>query len=301
MESICSLISSGTELKIFRGTFDNSEPLDVNIKGMSDTAMSYPLSYGYSLVGKIVRCGSSKNDHLLGKHIFTFSPHSSHVICDLDSIHIIPEGISPKDAIFFPSVETALSIIHDAHIQMGERVAVFGQGLIGLLVTSILALNKYEMKTDDTGTLFGTVTAFDTLSYRLATASILGASEALLPQSAIQAGPFDVTIEVSGNGRALQTAIDCTSDHGRIVIASWYGSSNVPLQLGMDFHRSHKTLLATQVSEIPPKLSGLWSKRKFLFSYKIPPQKTIFIFIGLTQKGKLDDNFFSDHLYSYFF
>ena len=33
IESICSLISSGTELKIYRGTFDLSSSLDVNIKG----------------------------------------------------------------------------------------------------------------------------------------------------------------------------------------------------------------------------------------------------------------------------
>lgn len=261
--SICSLISSGTELKIFRGTFDNEEVLDVNIKGMSDTAMTYPLTYGYSLVGKIVRCGSPQNQHLIGKHVFTFSPHSSHLVCDLDSVHIVPDGISPEDAMFLPSVETALSILHDAHVRLGERVAVFGQGLIGLLVTSILSIHsKYEMKSDQTGQLFGTVTAFDTISDRLAAASALGASEALLPQSALEAGPFDVSIEVSGNGRALQSAIDCTSDHGRVIIGSWYGNSHVPLQLGMNFHRSHKTLLATQVSEIPPSLRGLWSKGK---------------------------------------
>lgn len=33
IDSICSLISSGTELKIYRGTFDLSSSLDVNIKG----------------------------------------------------------------------------------------------------------------------------------------------------------------------------------------------------------------------------------------------------------------------------
>ena len=262
VQSICSLISSGTELKIFRGTFDSSEPLDVNIKGMSDQAMAYPLSYGYSLVGKIIRTGSPQNEHLIGKHVFTFSPHSSRLRCDLDSVHIVPDGIPPEDAIFLPSVETALSIIHDAHVRMGERVAVFGQGLIGLLVTSILSLNKYEMKTDSANMLFGTVTAFDTISDRLAAASVLGASEALLPQSARHAGPFDVSIEVSGNGRALQSAIDCTRDHGRIIIGSWYGDSDVPLKLGMDFHRSHKKLIATQVSDIPPALRGLWSKGK---------------------------------------
>jgi len=270
IQSICSLISSGTELKIFRGTFDNTEPLDVNIKGMSDTAMAYPLTYGYSLVGKVIRCGSAGNKHLMGKHVFTFSPHSSRVIANIDSVHVVPDGIQPEDAIFLPSVETALSIIHDAHIRMGERVAIFGQGLIGLLVTSILSMNKEEMKADSQGLLFDTVTVFDTILDRLAIASKVGASEALLPSSAMSAGPFDATIEVSGNGRALQSAIDCTRDHGRIIIGSWYGNTDVPLSLGMDFHRSHKTLLATQVSEIPPALRGIWSKeRRFNLSWEL--------------------------------
>ena len=35
VESLCSLISSGTELKIYKGSFDSSSPLDVNIKGKS--------------------------------------------------------------------------------------------------------------------------------------------------------------------------------------------------------------------------------------------------------------------------
>jgi len=237
---------------------------------MSDTAMAYPLTYGYSLVGKVIRCGSAGNKHLMGKHVFTFSPHSSRVIANIDSVHVVPDGIQPEDAIFLPSVETALSIIHDAHIRMGERVAIFGQGLIGLLVTSILSMNKEEMKADSQGLLFDTVTVFDTILDRLAIASKVGASEALLPSSAMSAGPFDATIEVSGNGRALQSAIDCTRDHGRIIIGSWYGNTDVPLSLGMDFHRSHKTLLATQVSEIPPALRGIWSKeRRFNLSWEL--------------------------------
>jgi FMN phosphatase YigB (HAD superfamily) len=47
-----SLVSSGTELKIFRGMFDDAA-LDVNIKGMAEKRLSYPLSYGYSLVGHV--------------------------------------------------------------------------------------------------------------------------------------------------------------------------------------------------------------------------------------------------------
>jgi threonine dehydrogenase-like Zn-dependent dehydrogenase len=48
----------------------------------------------------------------------------------------------------------------------------------------------------------------------------------------------DVSIEVSGNERALQSAIDYTRNGGRIIVGSWYGNSDVTLKLGIDFHRS---------------------------------------------------------------
>jgi FMN phosphatase YigB (HAD superfamily) len=129
IESMYSLISSGTELKVFNGSFDSAS-LDVNIKGMMDKSMEYPLAYGYSLVGRVVACGSNVEDaqSLIGKLVFTFSPHSSRVIVDRDAIHIVPDGITAEDAVFFPSVETAVSLVHDANVRLGENVGVYGQG-----------------------------------------------------------------------------------------------------------------------------------------------------------------------------
>jgi threonine dehydrogenase-like Zn-dependent dehydrogenase len=265
VESICSLVSSGTELKVFNGKFEEAA-LDVNIKGMEDESMAYPLAYGYCLVGRVKRCGANvSSDEFEGKLVFAFAAHADRVIAHVNGIQVIPDGIAPEDAIFFPSVETALSIVHDAHVRHGENVAVFGQGLIGLLVTAILS------------TMGGstTVSAFDTFPNRLAASSVLGATQALLPldTSFQAAGPFDVSIEVSGNSRALQSAIDHTRSGGRIVIASWYGNDDVALKLGIDFHRSHKTLLTTQVSEIPATLAGLWNKqRRFGVTWELVKQ-----------------------------
>ncbi len=92
--------------------------------------MEYPLTYGYSLVGRVVACGSNVDDveSLMGRLVFTFSPHSSRVLVDRDAIQLVPDGISAEDAVFFPSIETALSLVHDANVRMGENVAVFGQG-----------------------------------------------------------------------------------------------------------------------------------------------------------------------------
>lgn len=267
--SVCSLISSGTELKIFNGNFDEAQ-LDVNIKGMEDASMAYPLAYGYSLVGEVTRCGSAvpDADELIGRLVFTFSPHSSHVVVDRGAIQLVPRGIIAEDAIFMPSVETALSLVHDAHVRVGECVAVFGQGLIGLLVTALLSLSTSAQSMPSAH--FGTITAFDTITDRLAASSKMGASQALFPAEASKAGPFDVSIEVSGNARALQSAIDNTSSGGRIIVGSWYGNSDVKLKLGIDFHRSHKTIKTSQVSEIPAELTALWSKeRRFRLAWEL--------------------------------
>ena len=262
------MISSGTELKIFKGLFDEAA-LDVNIKGMADEVMSYPLAYGYSLVGVVTRCGKdvADSESLLGKLVFTFSPHSSVTIVDRDALHIVPDGIRPEDAIFMPSVETALSIIHDAHIRPGEKVAIYGQGLIGLLVNQIAS--QQQVPSSDNGQ-FGTITVFDTISDRLAMASAMGASQALMPMDALAAGPYDVSIEVSGNFRALQSAIDFTRNGGRVIVGSWYGNTDINLKLGIDFHRSHKTIKTSQVSDIPAELSTMWSKdRRFALAWEL--------------------------------
>lgn len=149
-----------------------------------------------------------------------------------------------------PSVETALSIVHDAHTRCGERVAIFGQGLIGLLVTAILSLTS--------GPLKGTLTTVDLIPARLAASAMMGSHESLQPKDVALAQPFDVTIEVSGNGQALQTAIDTARTGGKVILGSWYGNTVIPLKLGIEFHRSQKTLVVSQVS-------SKWSSGDFLF------------------------------------
>ena len=271
IESICSLISSGTELKVFKGMFE-SAALDVNIKGMAEESMEYPLSYGYSLVGRVTACGADvqDSDTIIGKLVFVFAPHSSRVIVERGDIQLIPDGIEAEDAIFMPSVETALSLVHDAHVRLGENVAVYGQGLIGLLVTSILSMQL----TSAWPSQVGSITTFDTLDDRLKMSNMMGATSALHPSlataSASEIGGFDVSIEVSGNPKALQSAIDSTSNEGRVIVGSWYGNSEVTLKLGIDFHRSHKTIQTSQVSVIPCALTGLWDKeRRFTLTWEL--------------------------------
>ena len=51
LESVSSVVSTGTELKVFRGNFDEDAQLDTCFENMQDATMAFPLAYGYSLVG----------------------------------------------------------------------------------------------------------------------------------------------------------------------------------------------------------------------------------------------------------
>lgn len=249
----CSLVSTGTELKVFRGDLDSDEPADLTIDSLKEK-MTYPLRYGYSLVGEVVAVGDGVDKaDWLGKLVFSFSPHSSAAVIDVSSAMLVPDGIAPEDAVFLPSVETAVSFVQAARPNIGERVLVVGQGLIGMLTGAVMT----QLSNADT-------TIADVSEKRLAAASAFNSRAATwnptAPHSVVT--PFDLTVEVSGHPGGLQTAIDNTGSYGRVVIGSWYGEKPTQLKLGLKFHRSGIQLITSQVSYIPPELTGRWDKKR---------------------------------------
>eukprot|EP01062_Namystynia_karyoxenos_P052131 TRINITY_DN4141_c6_g1_i2.p1 TRINITY_DN4141_c6_g1~~TRINITY_DN4141_c6_g1_i2.p1 ORF type:complete len:1113 (+),score=311.98 TRINITY_DN4141_c6_g1_i2:71-3340(+) len=259
----CSLISSGTELKFWRGDFEaDPEPLDSAIAGMGG-AMRYPLEYGYSLCGEVSAVGAGVGVELLGQRVFAFHAHASRALAAADSVLRVPAGIAAEDAVYLPAVETALSIAHDAHPRYGESVLVVGQGLIGLLVTALLSRSGARE-----------VEAVEPDRARRAWATRLGATSARRPSApstsaAAASGGFDVTIDVTGRAAGLQLAIDSARRGGRVVAASWL-SGTVALELGTRFHRSQLTLVASQVSELPAAVRGTWDKeRRFAAAWDV--------------------------------
>lgn len=162
---------------------------------------------------------------------------------------------------FHCAQETAVSLAMAARPVLGERVGVVGQGLIGLLTAAAIH------------TLGVQLCVVDILEDRLAlAASLMSGIVTLNPKTRrddqSQALDLDVCVEVSGNMRGLQTAVDLTGDNGRIVLGSWYGEQPAPLKLGMRFHRSNMQLVASQVSHVPAALTGRWTKaRRFALTW----------------------------------
>jgi 2-desacetyl-2-hydroxyethyl bacteriochlorophyllide A dehydrogenase len=252
LHSLVSMVSSGTELLVYRGQLDFSDqPLDASIPGMDAAPPAYPMEYGYSLVGTVTAVGAGVPLSLVGQTVFAFAPHASQAVIDASCVQRIPPDLEsrPADAAFLAAAETAISIAHDAHPRLGETAAVFGAGVIGLLTASALM------------SAGAAVSVFDPRPDRLGVALALGACRAAPPSEA-PAAAFDVTVECSGSPAALQAAVEATADGGRVVVASWYGSKPVSLSLGTRFHRSHMQLVASQVSHIPAAHGHRWNKHR---------------------------------------
>ena len=87
VETICSAISAGTEMLVYRGQFPHLVDTHDNLS--SD--LNYPLAYGYGCVGRVVEVGKLVNSNWLNKVVFAFQPHSSHFIARTDSLILIPD------------------------------------------------------------------------------------------------------------------------------------------------------------------------------------------------------------------
>lgn len=294
VETIFSAISPGTEMLIYRGQFPDMT-VDASIEALSGK-FAYPLAYGYACVGRVVEIGQQVDKGWLDQLVFAFQPHTSHFTADLHSLFPIPASLPPETACFLPNTETAVNLVQDAAPVLGERVLIFGQGIIGLLTSALLAEFPLE-----------SLVSVDCFPRRRAAALALGLSATLDPNSAdfrAQAASFlksgaDLTLELSGAPAALNDAIALTTFSGRIVIGSWYGEKRTDLNLGGSFHRSRLKLISSQVSTIAPELSARWDKsRRFAVAWnalqRIRPEKWITHRFPLEKAGDayrlLDEN-----------
>jgi 2-desacetyl-2-hydroxyethyl bacteriochlorophyllide A dehydrogenase len=253
VESLCSAISAGTELLIYRGEFPKALE---DLHDRFSSGVRYPWPCGYACIGRILGLGPALDPALVGRLVFSFQPHTTHFIAPLESLFFLPEGQTPESACFLPNMETAVNLAQDAAPLLGERVLVLGQGVVGLLTASLL--REFPLHVLVSADLFPLRRKASPAPYSLDPASpeFREQARALLEEGA------DLTFELSGHPGALDEAIALTRFTGRIIIGSWYGEKRVPLDLGGSFHRSRLKLISSQVSSIAPELSSRWDKTR---------------------------------------
>jgi threonine dehydrogenase-like Zn-dependent dehydrogenase len=263
VETTVSAVSPGTELLVYRGEVPQDMALDESIEPLSG-GLEYPTAYGYAAAGRVRAVGEAVDDDWLGQRVFAFAPHRSHFTATPATVEPIPDGVGTEAATLLPTVETAVTLVQDAAPRLGERVAVFGAGLVGLATVAQLAAFPLDR-----------LIVVDPLARRREAAHAMGADEAVTPAEVratfdppspgaegrdTSDAAVDVSVEISGNPDALDDALAVTGYAGRIVVGSWYGRRGraVEVDLGGRFHRSRIDVRASQVSTIAPDLRGRW-------------------------------------------
>jgi 2-desacetyl-2-hydroxyethyl bacteriochlorophyllide A dehydrogenase len=262
-KSRLAAISPGTEMLAFKGKLPAGLPLDATLAGLS-AETRYPFAYGYSTVADVMAAGPGVGPQWIGRRVFAFVPHATHFIARTETLLPLPDDLSDEEAVFLAALETAVTLVMDGRPLIGERVAVFGQGIIGLLTAALLASFPLQR-------LIGV----DLYPMRRAAALTVGVHTCLTPEQAERelsgdpgpAGPqgsADLVYELSGNPRALNGALAAAGFGSRVVIGSWYGSKQASVDLGGRFHRNRIRITSSQVSTLDPVLTGRWTKARRL-------------------------------------
>jgi 2-desacetyl-2-hydroxyethyl bacteriochlorophyllide A dehydrogenase len=250
-----SAISAGTELLVYRGELPAGRPLDESLPALAGAPFAYPARYGYASVGEIAAVGAGVPEERLGRRVFALEPHASAFVAPAAAVVEVPAAVDAERAALFASMETAVNLVLDGAPRFGERVAVVGQGPIGLFTTSLLA--RFPL---------ASLVAVDALEPRARRALALGAHVSVTSvdeaRAALGGDGADLTFEVSGNPAALDAALALTGREGRVVVGSFYGAKRAAVDLGEHFHRGRLTLASSQVSRLPPALAGRWDRAR---------------------------------------
>ncbi len=238
-----SAISRGTERLIFEGRVPPAEYARMRAP-FQEGDFPFPVKYGYCLTG-LVEAGPPG---WVGLEVFVLHPHEDRFVTPAAAAKPLPEGLPARRATLAANMETALNAIWDSGAGPGERIAVIGCGLVGLLVTYLCA----QLPGAD-------VVCVDIDPGRAEIARSFGASF-LTPGAFAASGDYgaDVVFHTSASPPGLSLAIGSAGLEARIIEMSWYGAGEVPVPLGGAFHSRRLQLISSQVGHVSPGRRPRW-------------------------------------------
>ncbi|MET9107396.1 zinc-dependent alcohol dehydrogenase [Streptomyces zhihengii] len=285
-------ISAGTELTAYRGTNPYlTKAWDPEARIFRDGApgIEYPVAgWGYSEVGEVLEVSpelaGTPGLPVAGDLVWGIWGHRSEGIVPAERMigHTLPAGMEPLAGAFARVGAIAYNSVLAGGINLGEDVAVFGQGVIGLLATRLAHLSGAR------------VIAVDALDSRLEAARRYGAQHTLDARTGTVAEDIrqatgglgaDVAIEISGVHPALHEAIRSVVVNGRVVASGFYQGDGNGLRLGDEFHHNRIQLISSQIGGVPPHLAHRWTVERLQQS-----------FLRLVAEGQVDVSALVSHI-----
>jgi 2-desacetyl-2-hydroxyethyl bacteriochlorophyllide A dehydrogenase len=254
VRAVLSAISHGTEMLVYRGEVDARLALDLpTLAG----GFGFPLKFGYASVGRAIAVGRDVRSVREGDLVFALHPHQDEYVVRESLVRRLPD-CGPEQGVFLANLDTAINVVLDAKPHIGEVVAIFGQGVVGLLVTQLMRRSGARVIAVEPSALRRS------FAERCGAEAAIASSDGALVHTLTDGRGADIAIDASGSPAALQQAIDCVAREGTVVVCSWYGEKPVPLDLGGRFHRGRVRLVSSQVGGIDPSLTPRWDRERRL-------------------------------------
>jgi 2-desacetyl-2-hydroxyethyl bacteriochlorophyllide A dehydrogenase len=127
-----TLISTGTELTIFKGEF----PKD----GGWAAWAKFPFPPGYANIGDVTEVGPGVDKSLMGKRVASYAEHGMYGLSNTLKTWPVPDKVSDDEAAFFVIGQIGFNCVRRGRTQWGESAVVYGCGLIGQFIIRGLLL-----------------------------------------------------------------------------------------------------------------------------------------------------------------
>ena len=250
VKSLFGAAKHGTEMAMYkgyagpRGGYDS----EYRIFTREGDGVRYPAPLGNTAIGEVIEIGAAVSKLKTGDRVFHYGPFREEQVWP-QTARPLPEGVPWQAAVCLDPADFALGAVRDGHVRLGDGVAVFGLGAIGLMAVQLARLAGAHP-----------VIGIDPLDLRRQVALESGADLVLDP-SACDAGleikkatakrGADVCIEYSGHHLALQDALRGVAYNGTVVAGAWPGAYPAGLDLGAEAHFNRPRIVFSRACSEP--------------------------------------------------
>ncbi len=223
-EALVRVLQSGicnTDLEIVRGYAGFAGTIGHEFVGVVEKSDDAPALVGKRVVGEI-NAGCGKCDLCL-RHDSRHCPnrtvlgivgrdgaHAEFLTLPSRNLLIVPDEVSNQQAVFAEPLAAAFGITEQVEILSETRVAVVGDGKLGILCAASLAL-----KSDG-------VFLIGKHREKLKLAKQNGVETVLLENAAKLNRTFDVAVEASGSESGFAVALDLLKPRGKLILKSTF-------------------------------------------------------------------------------
>ena len=258
----------GTMLPIFLGAsafankrYDGESGLFIPESSGKGWTPSFPMNLGNMTVGAVTEVGDKAKKVKVGDRVYGYLQiKETHTVSE-EAVTVAPVELCDKEIVCIDPAVVALMAVREGRVRIGDKVAVFGLGAIGLMAVQLAKLS---------GAL--KVVGVELIKKRRNLAETYGADVTLSPldcdvgleiKKLTSGKSVDISLETSGSYKALHEAIRSTRYGGTVVPVSWYHGEAKGLNLGEEWHFNRQTLVSgARVESEPYRDYPLWDRKR---------------------------------------